>query len=202
MLAVIDLSFFGPLGQFLGGMAAFITVASGLAVWLFKWMRGTKQELIEATTANMQRMIAANLQATCEIMAAKDFHTLDVHFQNGCSVIIPMFPFREMLVSENIRMCVIDHTTEKTTMLLRCQGFGHIPPHHHDKACEMLEIRTGWVTHIETGRRYGPGDVWQIEKGEVHSATFQDCCVIITHRPPLPNGEEQPVNLKAYQRIP
>jgi hypothetical protein len=199
---MIDLTTIGPLGQFLGGLAAFLTVAFALFAWVWKWVGGAKREIIEATTASMNRLIASNMLDACAGYPPEDYYTLDVNWEGGLSLMVPMFPFRELLVSENIRMCVINHDAEGTTMSLRCKGFGHFPRHHHATTCETIEVRTGHITHLETGRKYGPGEVWFIPPGEVHSAVLDNCSLIVVHRPPLPTAAIRPVDLSSMHKDP
>ena len=194
------LSSLGPLGQFLAGLAVFLTAAGTFILSLWKWLRGVRRDMVEATTAAMQRMIKESLLHCVSRLDPASYYTLDVHFAGGLTMAVPMIPFQELLVSENIRMAVIDHNATQTTLSLRCKGPGHLPPHHHETTCETIEVRSGYVTHLETGRRYGPGETWVIEQGEIHSAFFENCTCLVIHRPPLPTAAVRPVDLDAMEK--
>lgn len=177
--------------EFLAGLVAFLSAAIPAIRSLMKARR-----TLEATTANMQKLVRGVLEAEAAKRDPESYYTLDVHFEDGdLTLVVPMFPFHEVIVSENIRMAVIDHNKDKTTLVLRCHGFGSLPRHHHAHTCETIEVRSGFVMDIETQKRYGPGDTWVIPQGVVHSAIFQDCVCIITHKPPLPTAKQRPVNL-------
>ncbi len=193
-MPTLPLDHLGPIGTFLTGLAACLTAGLPLAILLRKWLHHAAA-ITEATTAQIQGLLASQLIEAAAAAHPDSYLTLDVHFKNGLSIAVPMFPFREMMISENIRMAVIDHTSEVTTLTLRCKGYGHLPPHHHASTCEIIEVRSGYVTHLESGRRYGPGETWVIPQGEIHSAYFQNCLLIITHRPALPTASQRPVNL-------
>ena len=189
----------GPLGQFLVGLAETATVVGAFALWLWKWLRWLRRDMMEATTSAMQRMIKDALLHSVSRLDPASYYTLDVHFAGGLTLAVPMIPFQELLVSENIRMAVIDHNATQTTLSLRCKGPGHLPPHHHETTCET-EVRSGYVTHLEACRRYGPGETWVIEQGEIHSAFFENCTCFVIHRPPLPTAAVRPVDLDAMEK--
>lgn len=191
----------GPIGQFLAGLAAFLGVTSGFFLWLRRWLTHASTHITQATSAQIQCFIAEQLSEAAAAADPASFYTLDVNLENGLTMAVPMFPFREMIVSENIRMAVIHHSGESTTLLLRCPGVGHLQRHFHASTCETIEVRSGHVTHIETGRRYGPGETWIIPQGEIHSALFENCCLLIVHKPPLPTAAQVPVNLAAMRAV-
>lgn len=188
----------GPIGTFLAGASAFLL---GVVWPSFQYLRKIKKECVEATTAHMQALIARNLMDQAARHDPDDFFTLQVAFDSGLTLAVPMFPFTEVLVSENIRMAVLCHDRETTTVQLRCVGFGHLPRHSHADTCETVEIRSGVVTHLETGRQYRAGEVWVVPPGEMHSATFHDAVVLLTYKPPLPTAARQPVDLQNMRRI-
>ena len=184
------------LGTTLSGVAATL----GVLIPILRSLKKTKSE-IEATTASMQRVVANALQAAADREDPEKYFTLSVVFESGLSMAVPMFQLQEMYISENIKMAVIDNTPETTTVLLRCNGFGHLPKHRHNDTCETVEVRSGVVTHLETGTQYRAGDRWVIPPGEIHSATFQDCVLLLTYRPPLPTAKAQPADLSALHKV-
>jgi hypothetical protein len=190
------------IGTFLSGVAAAAIPIWAVTLWLFnRFFKQKEKELTDATTASVQRLIRDRMLSTIEDLDPQQFYTLDVNFRDGMSMTVPMIPRKPLHVLENITLEVIDHNSEVTLLFLRCDGFGHIGPHHHAFTCETLEIRSGIVTHLETGKQYRTGDVWVIPAGEVHSATFQDCTAFVTHRPSLPTAKERPVDLEQMGAI-
>jgi len=187
----------GPIGQFLVGLTAFL----GLAATGWKAIRSAKREIIEATSACMQRIIAASLKREAQRHQPHEFYTLDVEFEQGHRMAVPMFPGIRMLVSENIEMAVLDHTKEQTELGLWCDGYGTLPKHRHSENCERIVIERGTVTHLESGTVYRAGETWVIKPGEWHSAFFHDCYCRVIHRPPLLTAAVRPVNLDAMPAV-
>lgn len=195
------------IGTFLSGAAAVAIPLWAAATWTFRRLvRKNEKDLVDATTASVQRLIKDRMLASIEDLDARTYYTLDVNFANGLSMTVPMIPRHPLHVLENITIEVIDHSADNTLLFLKCEGFGHIGPHDHGYTCETIEVRSGVITHLETGRQYRTGDVWVIPAGEVHSATFQDCTAFIVHRPSLPTAKERPVDLEQmgaiFTRIP
>ncbi len=195
----------GPLGQFLGGLGGLAAFLGAVAtVWKFviqKWASKTKTELIEATSYHMQSIIRASLEREALRHAPADYYTLDIEFEGGLKMAVPMFSGTRMLVSENIEMAVQDHNADHTELGLWCDGFGAMKKHFHAGNCETVHVERGTVTHVESGHVYRAGDTWVIEPGEWHRAVFQDCYCRIIHRPPLLTGAVRPVNLGDMPRV-
>lgn len=191
----------GPLGQFLVGATGALTAGIGVLVWAWKWVRSAKRELIEATTGCMQRIIRASLEREASKREPHDYYTLDIEFEGGHRMAVPMFPGTRMLVSENVEMAVQDHNSEYTEIGLWCEGFGALKKHRHAETCERVHVERGTVTCVETGVVYRQGETWVIEPGAWHSAVFQDCYCRIIHRPPLPTAAIRPVDLSCMGKV-
>ncbi len=187
----------GPLGQFLGGTAAFLGIMAG--AW--KFLRTLRKDVVTAVSYHMQKLIADNLIREAARHDPSDYYTLDIEFEGGLKMAVPMFDGKRMLVSENIEMAVQDHNAEYTELGLWCDGFGAMKKHYHAGNCETVMVERGTVTHVESGRVYRQHEVWVIEPGEWHSAVFQDCYCRIIHRPPLLNGAMRPVNLGDMPKV-
>jgi quercetin dioxygenase-like cupin family protein len=188
------LSHLGPAGQFMTGL----TAVAG--IWKVV-KNASKRGAIEATSHYMQQMIADQLLRESERHSPYDYHTLDIEFPNGHRMAVPMFHGVKVLVSENIQMAVQDHSTDLTEMGLWCDGYGTFPTHRHSDNCETIYIERGTVTHLESGMIYRAGDVWRVEPGEWHSATFNNCYCRIIHRPPLLSAAVRPINLEAMEKV-
>lgn len=191
----------GPLGQFLAGLAAFLTVGGTALVWVWKWIKGAKKELIEATSHCMQRIIRQSLEREAAKRDPNEFYTLDIEFEGGHKMAVPMFPGCRMIVSENIEMAVQDHNKDRTELGLWCNGMGTLIRHKHADNCETIHIERGHVLHVEESRTYGPGETWVIEPGQWHSAVFQNCYCRVIHRPPLTAASVRPVDLEAMDKV-
>lgn len=190
-----------PIGQFLGDIAPFLTVAGGFTLWAWRLIRGMRREMVEATTGCMQRLIKASLLREAARRDPKDYYTLDIEFEGGHRMAVPMFLGYRVLVAENVEMAVNDHTAEQTELGLWCDGFGALKKHRHSETCERIHVERGTVTCMETGVIYRAGETWVIEPGSWHSAVFQDCYCRIIHRPPLPTAATRPVNLDAMATV-
>lgn len=191
----------GPIGQFLAGLAAFLTVGCTFVAWAWHWLRNVRADVIEATTGCMQRIIKASLLREASKRDPGEYYTLDIEFEGGHRMAVPMFLGVRVLVSENIEMAVNDHTREQTELGLWCEGFGALKKHRHGENCERILVERGTVTCVETGVVYRAGETWVIEPGQWHSAVFQDCYCRVIHRPPLPTATVRPVNLDAMGSV-
>ena len=194
-----------PWGTFLAGIAALImavfTVGGIFYKFICRYINSAKEELMEVTTANMQRMIAKQWRHKIDSTNPEDCFTLDVEFEGGHRMKVPMFDSCKLMISENIEMQIVSHSKEQSIAVLECRGFGHILRHRHEPTCEVLEVREGTVTHIETGKIYRSGDKWSIPAGEFHSAYFHDAVVFITYRPPLKTAKEQPADFSVMEAV-
>lgn len=179
---------------------------SGLAAWIVAALKkalvkNQRELIVEATTAGIQAAIKRNLEARCEEEDPGKVLTLDVHFANGYVLLVPIFK-GAALVAENIVMRVARQERDFTALDLQAIGFGHLPPHFHASTCETIEIRSGTMTHLETGRIYRPGETAVFAAGEMHSATFESgTWCIVTHRPSLPTAKDRPANLSAMPDV-
>lgn len=179
---------------------------SGLAAWIVSALKrsfaqNTREIIAEATTAGIQAAIKRNLEARYEEEDPAKTLTLDVHFPNGYVLLVPLFQ-GAALVAENLVMRVAMQNKEFTALDLKAIGFGHLPPHFHATTCETIEIRTGSMTHLETGNIYRPGQTAVFAPGEMHSATFEPgTWCIVTHRPSLPSAKDRPANLSAMPDV-
>lgn len=194
----LTLDHLGPIGQFLVGLAAFLGATGAM---LRHARRMVAHDVIEATSNCMQKIIRTQLEREAGKADAADYYTLDIQFQGGHRMAVPMFPGKRMLVSENVEMAVQDHGKEQTELGLWCVGFGAVPAHCHQENCETIHIERGTVTHLETGRIYRAGETWLIEPGTWHSALFADCYCRIIHRPPLPTAAVRPADLSAMEKV-
>lgn len=197
------LTHIGPIGQFLAGLAAFLSISLPVLRWLHK----AKKDLHEATSETMRQIIQERWKEAIEQADPDSYWTLDVLFggddpNTGIHVRIPMFPYKRLTVSENIQMAVVAHSKDGTVASLHCDGFGHIPIHCHPTTCETIEVRAGTITHIETGRVYRAGETWFIPEGEMYSAIFQDTFAILTYRPPLKTAKDSPPEFSQIFKAP
>ena len=182
----------GTIGTFLGGVAAILAIIGGP-----KLLSIFRREVIKVNTACMNRLIKQGLEHEASKWNPSDYYTLDIEFQSGHRLHVPMFPGRSMIVQENVEMCVNDHSEEFTELGLRCTGIGNIDKHRHATNIEVIHVERGTVTCLETGNIYRAGDIWTIEPGEWHSATFQHCYCRVIHKPCLPTAADSPMDLKA-----
>ena len=192
----------GPIGTLLLGIAAIITASMTLGSVFSRYiLRKTKEELIEVNTSNMQAMIARQWSEKYAATDPDECFTLDVEFEHGHRMTIPMYENCSMMIAENVKISVSSHSKTQTIACLTCNGFGFLPLHRHEPTCEVLEVREGVVTHLESGRIYRAGESWTIPPGEFHSATFQNAVVFITYRPPLKTAREQPADFSAMKEV-
>lgn len=186
-----------PLNVFLVSL----TVLGGTLAGIWKWMNTFKKDMIIANSATMQRMIRVALERQSYKTAAEDYYTMEIEFDGGHKMAVPMFYGHRMLVSENVEMAVQDHAREYTELGLWCHGFGTLPRHRHLEACETIHVERGTITHYESGRIYRAGETWSIEPGDWHSAIFHDCYCRVIHRPPLLTAAVRPVDLTAMPKV-
>jgi len=191
----------GAMGQFLVGITAFLTMAGGFTLWAWSMLRKIKREVIEATSAHIFRIIRTALEREAGRHDPSEYYTLEIAFEGGHVMAVPMFNGTRMLIAENVEMAVSDHTKTQTELGLWCEGIGSLVRHRHMESCETVHVERGTVTCLETGVIYRAGDVWHIEQGEWHSATFHDCYCRIIHRPPLLTAAVRPMNLQAIPNV-
>jgi hypothetical protein len=188
------------------GTAALITVLWSITVFMFSKLstrlsKDRTKEIIDATTRSMQLWIKRQMQQLTDGRDPKLYFTLAIHFNNNMRLAIPMIPRIPILVSENVWMAVVSHTSHATILSLTCQGFGNLPVHMHPHTCETIEVKEGTMTCLLTGKVYRAGDFWKIEAGEAHGAHFWDFVGFVTHRPPLPTADVCPVSLDDMESI-
>lgn len=188
----------GELAAFIGSMATLITVLWGITMFIFKtWFK----RIGASVNSTVLRYIKKNMEALISGRDPESYYTLDVHFTNGIALIAPMIPDVRLMVAENLGITVIHHTCTATTLKLQSAGDAYLPPHWHEHTSELIEVKEGTITHIETGRVYRAGEIWHIPSKEIHSAVFsKDCFALVTHRPPLPTAKERPVDIEKIEQ--
>ncbi len=191
----------GEVGALLAGVSGLIAGIIATYNIISKKLKARADALIEATTASVQAQIARNILSEVSDRDPTDYYTLDMRYPDGSFMIVPMIPWVPLMLLENIRIGVIDIHSDTTTLLLVCDGFGHIKSHFHEHTTEEIKILRGVMTCIETGTIYRTNDVWSCKPGEVHGATFQDCVAMITHRPALPLASQQPVDVSQMRKV-
>lgn len=201
ILAAVNIA---ELGTLLAGVAALLTAVGGAGVYVIKraLARATKsvETKIDANCKNVEwridELVAGHIEGLLVNRDPASYYTLDISFENGVEIIVPMIPLVEITVAKNLHLFVADHNSEETLIQIRSSGFTSLPPHRHVNSIERIEIRRGYVTHLESGHVYRTGEVWEIPMGELHSAVFSDhFLAFITHRPALPTAKRRPVNL-------
>jgi quercetin dioxygenase-like cupin family protein len=195
----------GEVGTLLAGIAAVLTILWSIGMCIVgKWF----SRLNLTVSATVLKYVKRHLEESISGRDPATYYTLEVHFQgSGISLIAPMIPNEAVMIAENLEISVIDHSTDATTLALRAKGDAYLPPHWHDHTSELIEVRKGTITHLESGRIYRAQEFWFIPTGEPHSAVFsRDCFALVTHRPPLPTAKERPVNLDriedAFRELP
>ena len=193
---------YADLAALLGASAALLTALWAVAIWVAaKICRKRTDEIIAATTGAIQRFIASQMGALIHHRDPKSYYTLDLVFPGGESLRVPMIPGVSVTALENIGVTVTSHNARETIATLVCKGFGHVPPHAHAHHHESVTVISGTMTCLDTGRIYREGDTWEIEPNTYHSATFQDCVLILRYHPPLFTAAERPVDLSKMATI-
>ncbi len=180
-------------------ICAVITGLWGVGMLLVKlWFSRVKRDV----QSTVKQLLADELIRQCDGRDPKSYWTLDVHFEHGPSIAVPMFMFAEALIADQLHIAVIDHTEDETTLALWTQGFATLSPHSHHQSCERIIVERGYVTCMETGVRYTAGETWKIEQGVIHSAWFSENFFgYCKHRPALPTAAERPVNLSGLDKL-
>lgn len=193
---------YSDIAGLLGGSAALLTALWGIAIWVAtRIVRKRTDEIISATTGAIQKFIAGQMDALIAHRDPKSYYTLDLIFPGGEGLRIPMVPGVSVTALENIGVTVTSHNARETIATLVCKGFGHIPPHAHVSHHESVTVISGSMTCLNTGRIFREGETWEIPPGEFHSATFQDCVLILRYHPPLFTAAERPVDLSKMATI-
>ena len=193
-IATVDLS---GIGALLVGVSALLTAVGGVGVMILKRSIAKTGRDVEV---RIDDLVANHLEGQLIDRELDSYYTLDISFENGVEIIVPMIPLAEITVAKNLHLFVSDHNGDETTIQLRSTGFASLPPHHHSNSIETIEVRRGTVTHLETGHIYRHGDMWEVAINEVHSAVFSDnFLAFIVHRPALPTAKQRPVNLEALK---
>jgi quercetin dioxygenase-like cupin family protein len=189
-------------GEFLGGLAAIITVLFAVFTWLFtRISKINTANLLESNNQVYQKIITKQMLREIEDLDPDKFYTMDFKFPSGEFLHVPMIPNKPLTVLENIKMTVLAHDEEATILTMTCKGFGHIPEHCHEFTCEEVKVIRGTITCIKTGKTYGRGDVWYIPPQEFHGAHLHNCVAIVTHKPPLKTAAERPVNMESISAV-
>jgi len=185
----------GEVGTLLVGTAALGTLLWGVSMAILRaWYTKGKSDL-ELT---MNRAIQSHLLGSIAHLDPAKYYTLDVHFENGQTIIIPMVPFVELTISENLTICVLDQTAEETKLQMRTNnGPASLRRHRHELTCERILVERGTMTDMKTGTIYRKGDMWEIAAGQIHGAWFSDhFLATVLHKPALPTAAQRPVDLR------
>ncbi len=206
MIATAFIEHIDPWVKFITAVISFVVTAGGaislFVGWFRRWAARTRMEILDAaTTAGIQAAIKQHLEGLAEKEDPSNYFTLDVHFEGGLMMAVPMFKGAGALVAENIIMRVARHGKDYTALDFQCHGFGHVPKHYHANTCETIQVMEGVVTDLLTGTIYRHGDTWTVPPGEIHAATFDNCWCIITHHPCLPTAKERPLDLDAMDQV-
>lgn len=189
-------------GEFLGGLAAIITILFAVFTWIFTLIsKANSEKLLESNNQVYQKIITKQMMREIEDLDPEKFYTMDFKFPSGEFLHVPMIPNKPLTVLENIKMTVLAHDQESTILTLTCKGFGNIPEHCHEYTCEEVKIIRGTMTCLKTGKTYVRGDVWYIPPKEFHGAHLHNCVAIVTHKPPLLTASERPVNMQAINIV-
>jgi len=189
-------------GEFLGGLAALLTVSFGVLTWIFSAIsKAHSNQLLESNNQIYQKIITKQMLREIEDLDPDKFYTMDFKFPSGEFLHVPMIPNTPLTVLENIKMTVLAHDEEATILTLTCKGFGNIPEHCHEFTCEEVKIIRGTMTCIKTGKTYVRGDTWYIPPQEFHGAHLHNCVAIVTHKPPLMTASKRPVNMDAISAV-
>ena len=193
---------FADIGSLLGGCATLLASLWAIAIWIAaRVCRKRTEEIIAATTGAIQKFIASQMDGLIANRDPKSYYTLDLLFPGGESLRVPMIPGVPVMALENVGITVTSHNVRETIATLVCKGFGHIPSHAHAHHHETVRVISGTMTCLETGTIYREGDVWEIIPGEFHSATFQDCVLVLRYHPPLFSAHDRPVDLSAMAKV-
>ena len=183
----------GELGTFFGGLAAIIGILWTIGMFAFRRWFGRLSVSVNATVL---RILKKNIEGQINGRDPESYDTHDIHFCNGISLAAPMIPNVDLTIAENLTISVANHDCECTTLNLKSSGSAYLPPHFHKGTSELIEVKSGTVTHIETGRVYRKDEIWFIPIGEPHSAVFSPgFFAYVSCRPPLPTAKERPVDL-------
>jgi hypothetical protein len=190
------------ISQLIGAAAAMLATLWAIAIWIAaRVCRKRADEIIAATTGAIQKFIASQMDGLIANRDPKSYYTLDLQFPGGESLQVPMISGVPVQALENISITVTSHCTRETIATLVCKGFGHIPSHAHKHHHESVTVISGVVTDLVSGRIYREGEKWEIEPGQFHAATFQNCVLILRYTPPLLTAHARPVDLAAMDKV-
>lgn len=180
----------GEISGFIVGVSTLIGTLWGIGMWLVnRWVKR-----VESTVLICQKKY---LEAMTQNINPTDYYTHDIHFMNGVSIVAPMLRSVELSMADGLLMSVVDHNDSETTLTVSTRDSSYLRQHYHKHSSEHLEVRSGYVTHLETGRIYRVGEVWTIEQEEIHSAIFSPGFFgFLVCRPPLTTAAERPMNLE------
>lgn len=193
---------YADIAALMGAAAALLTAIPVIVVWVGARIgRKRTDEIIAATTGAIQRFIASQMDALIANRDPRTYYTLELLFPCGRTLRTAMIPGVCVTSLENIGITITSHNERETIGTLVCKGFGHIKPHAHVHHHESVQVISGTMTCLETGRIFRERETWEIPPGEFHSATFQDCVLILRYHPPLFTAADRPVDLSAMAAI-
>lgn len=142
---------------------------------------GSGEQLLEKVAADLTR--AAN-RAGLERCAS-----MDVTFDNGDTVRVPIVPDGDHTVMPGVLMRLLSQSPDATEYQLEVEGAESLPWHSH-RGVETVKVQRGTLRDEDSGKVYGPGDTWTIPAGQRHSVRFRNCIMTGTILPGLPTVKE------------
>ena len=160
--------------------------------------------LVSVTREDLLRSIASNMAKCFEGLDKTTYVTLDYRMDGDVQCLrIPLAYNRVTECLQGMRLQLVENNAKETAYSISTLGY-HSPIRlhwHYHEEMEMIQVIRGTCTDVQTGRKYGPGEIWVIEPGVRHTADFSDCYALATVRPPLPFASTHPMQFGGIEAV-
>lgn len=182
-------------------------VASAVAAVLVPVLRKLRRidkridALKDTSISGILKATASNIRALCEVADPQKLRTLDIGFEHGIYVSIPIIIGTTYSPYSGLEITGIRSNAECTDYSMQTTQPVTLVRHSHEER-EIVEVLDGSMTDLDSGRVYRKGEAWDIEPNLQHRVYFEaHGLYIATIRPPLPLASERPVNVDRLHEL-
>jgi hypothetical protein len=149
--------------------------------------------LLEATKQNILKLVGKSDQA--------HIRTLDIRFEGGIYISLPVIIGVSYSPYPGLEMTGLRTNHDGTHYTLATQQPVTLVRHCHEEE-EGVEVVSGTMTDLDSGRVYRRGETWQIDPNKNHRVYFESHGLFLcTIKPPLPLANDRPVNVDRLHEL-
>lgn len=196
-----------PLTEFFMALALLLTAIGTVLGIVWRWIKIMRKEIRIEVQTDLHDILEAtgnHLARKFEGVPPESYLTLDFRQQDGSRELF--IPLHKTIIAEPLNGLLLRLITQKSdATIYEIDTTNHpipvrIPFHHHD-GTESVHVIEGTMLDVEKGRRYGPGETWEIPPGIDHVTEFTQAFCVARMKPCLPTGKTRPMKLDGITKI-